>query len=172
MTPEAPIFRQRPVDRLQPYEQKYGCSCGPASLLVAYRALGIETYNEERLIREADVGMNGCDWQELMIHVMDKAHLGLTFRASATWQELKYCYDMRGNPILVCWQTDRYEGKVANDFTHSIDKHFSVVSDITDKDITLVDVGSGDLFSMPKDYFMQRWYEEDRERCFMEVRPR
>lgn len=170
MLPEVLYPSTRPIDRLQAYEQKYGTSCGPASLVIAYNALG-RAYSEKRVMMEGEINLTGAEWADMISHVVDKAGYGVLFRARSSWEDVKIIHELRGNPIIVCWQTERSHKPTEGDFAIEPAAHFSVVKRITDADITLVDPGFGDIFTIPRQYFEERWYEENTEKCFMEIRP-
>ena len=161
----------RPVDRIAPYEQKYFFSCGPASLSICYKALG-HSHTEERIMREMHASVDGTDWTELLHHVVDITEYGASMRFRATYGEMKEELDKFGYPIIVCWQTDRRRVPVEGGMGAEPAGHYSVVKAMDDESITLADPGFGDIVTFTKEYFDERWYEENTERAYLAIRPR
>ena len=165
MTPE------RPVHRIEAKMQEFYGTCGPASLVIAYNAIG-HNYSEQRIVLETGGKIGGWDWSEMLSHVVDKAEYGVSFRARSSWGELMAEHKKYGYPIIVAWETDRRESAPTGACKAEPAGHFSVVKAITETDNTIADPGFGDIVTLPRTYFEERWYEENTEKAYLAIRPR
>jgi len=141
------------MEKIRHYFQEAPFSCGPASLLIAYEALGIH-FNEVSLAVEMGISQDGIDWSEMFDHVAAKLKPPAELKSNATYKDLQK--DFKRGVIVVAWATD---------VGQQLDLHYSVVSGILKDMIELTDPGlpSSDWPSiMTKEDFMNKWgtYDE------------
>lgn len=132
---------------IEPYEQRTSFTCGAASLVIAYRALGINI-SEEILISEMRITQEGVTWPEIVENLVDHG-FGLKWYVRANYKELKQ--DFKKGVVIVAWNTD-WSGEPGG--------HYSVVSGITNDLIELTDPGIPVQewpSIMTKDEFLAKW---------------
>lgn len=148
--------------RYDPYEQRKTYTCGPATLLMAYKYLG-KNFLEEDIAEKLHTDKEGTSWEELIAHPSNLGYR-VEFTSNADWEDLRR--NMDKGVVCVSWQTDRYGEP---------DGHFSLVADMTDDMIELANPGLSidkwpDIFD--KQTFMSKWQDEQLSKCFMVIIPK
>lgn len=136
--------------------------CGAASLLIAYRALGIE-YNEVSLTLELGTTKDGTSWFQMIEHT---AMLGFPteFKNQANYKDLQK--NFKNGVEVIAWSTDG---------NAEPQPHFSVISGITNDLIELTDPGRPpeDWPSiMTKEEFLSKWFITDYARSYLLIKPK
>lgn len=147
-------------ERLNPYEQKTDYTCGPASLLIAYRLLG-RNYNEEVLAVELGTTKKGTDWEQMISH---PAKLGykVEFKANATWANLVSA--LKRGVVIVGWEADD-DG--------APEGHFSVIKSIAGNLIEIANPGlPPDEWPeiIDKTAFLGKWRDEEMPRAMLIIK--
>lgn len=136
------------MEKIRHYYQANGSTCGQASLLIGYDALGI-TYNEVSLVIEMRATGDGTSWSEMFDHATSKVMLPTELKGNASYKDLQK--DFKRGVVIVAWASDSGE---------QLDYHYSVVSGILKEMIELTDPGLP--FEewptiMPKQEFLAKW---------------
>ena len=145
---------------IEPTHQTGEGWCGPASLFVALRALGIET-DQDTIAKTVDDINGGMSWVE-----MENAArlLGCAvFRdKESSYDHLLDAHYETGLPIIVAWMSDR-DGEPG--------AHFSVIKRMNMRSITLADPEYQDFVTYSQPDFMEKWRDEETQRAYMIVFP-
>ncbi len=156
---EIPGITQRAIDLIKPYEQLYDSSCGPASLHIAYLALG-KDIPEDQLVKELDCDDDGTDW-EAMLANPQKHGFSVWESHRAKYEDLEDVIKVTGFPVIVPWFSNRGRTEAAD--------HYSVIKKISPLGILLVDPGQGDYYAMEKDEFVKRWSCNNNNKDYMVI---
>jgi hypothetical protein len=145
------------------YYQETSFTCGPASLLIAYRALGIE-YNETMLALEVGTTDKGTYWGQMFKHAVVNMDFPVELRSRSSYKDLMR--DFKRGIIIVAWSQD--EGKEPG-------PHYSVISGITDDLIEITDPGLPKErwpSIMLKDEFVNKWFTEGCHQSYLLIKPK
>jgi hypothetical protein len=149
------------MKEIKHYYQETSFGCGPASLLIAYRALGLE-YNEVTLTVELGTDKDGTGWDQMFAHVREITKFPVELRNRATYEELKE--DFEKGIIIVGWTSDGDKNP---------GPHFSVASGILDDLIELTDPGSPEWPTiMAKEEFISKWFDNESEKAYLLIKPK
>lgn len=151
----------RAVDLIMPYEQVYDWSCGPASLHIAYNALGRDI-SEDQLIKEADCNEDGTEWKEMLANP-SRHGFGVWEGHKADYDDLSRLVQVIGYPVIVPWYSSRGKTPDAD--------HYSVIKRISPLGVLLADPGQGDYFPIQRDEFIKRWTCNGNNRDYLVVVP-
>ena len=147
--------------RIEPIHQHSEGYCGPASLLVALRALGIEA-DQDTIDKTVYNIKDGMSWEEMENAV--RLYGCSAFREKETsYDHLLDAHYETGLPIIVAWMSDR-NGEEDG-------AHFSVVKHMNLMSITLADPEFEDYITYSSVEFMKKWRDEETERAYMVIFP-
>ena|SRR3990167_7064899 len=146
------------LELLEPYEQKYNWSCGSASLLVCYRAYGIKI-TEDEIIKESFTDEEGMSWQQMREHV-DSMGFKPHHKKYASYDTLLNTLVRTQSPTIVCWMSDR-DGEDG--------AHFSVVKTMTPDSISILDPAFGDMHTMNRWAFEEKWMDQETHNAFLTI---
>ncbi len=152
------------MKEIKHYYQEHSSGCGPASLLIAYKALGID-YNEVALTLELGITKDdvGADWGQMFYHV---ATLGFPteLKSVSSYESLKE--DFSRGIIIIAWSTDS---------DTELQPHYSVVSGITDDLIDLTDPGlsiENWPSIIPREEFLSKWFILGYPKSYLLIKPK
>jgi len=146
------------------YSQETSFGCGPASLLIAYKALGIE-YNETALTLEAGTTKEvGTDWGQMFYHAAERLKFPVELKSGSSYEDLMK--DFGRGIIIVAWSMDA---------DNEPGSHYSVVSGITDDLIELTDPGRSKEHwpsIMTKEEFVNKWFTDRFQGSYLLIKPK
>lgn len=149
------------IDKIEPVHETGEGWCGPASLEIALRALGIEV-NQEAIATVFDDIEEGLSWDDMQR--IAGAYGCPTFRDwEASYENLAIVFNETSLPIIVAWMSDR-DGEPG--------AHYSVVKHIDAQSIILADPEYEDYVMYSRDSWMKRWYDEETRRAYMVIFPK
>lgn len=145
---------------IEPTHQTGEGWCGPASLFLALRALGIEA-DQDTIAKTVDDIEEGMSWEEMENAVCLYGCSAIRKKESSYDHLLDDHYET-GLPIIVAWMSDR-DGEPG--------AHFSVVKRMNMRSITLADPEYSDLITYSQPDFISRWRDAETEKAFMIIFP-
>jgi len=145
---------------IEPTRQQEANFCGPASLEIALRALGIEA-DQDTIVKTVDNIEDGMSWQE-MENAVRLYGCGALRSKEASYDNLLDVHYETGLPIIVAWMSDR-DGESG--------AHFSVVKRMNLRSITLADPEYQDFVTYLSVEFIEKWKDAETERAFMAIVP-
>lgn len=150
----------RYIDAIQPNHQNGVGHCGPASLEIAFRALG-KNVTQEEIAAEVDNVDDGMSWGEMIRVAMNHGFTVGVYKHSE-YDALVNAYNRCACPIIVGWDSDR-DGEPG--------AHFSVVKHVNGEMIRLADPQFEDYYSLSRPDFEAVWYDAESNRAFMAIMP-
>lgn len=157
--PERPAHT-RYIDAIEPSHQGTEGWCGPASLEIAFRALGLHVSQEEIVEDVANVN-EGMSWLD-MVEQADRHGFAVGLYKGAEYEALVNAFNRCACPIIVAWNSDR-DGEP--------DAHFSVVKHVNGEMIKLADPQFEDYYSLSRPDFEAVWFDAETHHAFMVVMP-
>jgi len=149
------------MKEIKHYYQEASFSCGPASLLIAYRSLGLD-HNEVAICAECGTTKeDGTDWGQMFYHTVLMG-FPAELKSNATYKDIKK--DFKRGRIIVAWCTDDEPAS-----------HYAVVSGVLDDLIELTDPGQRSEkwpSVMTKEEFMNKWFTETAVRTYLLIKPK
>ncbi len=120
--------------------------CGPASLKILLSNFG-KTYTEEELAKLAQATINEGTEHEGMISTVKELDGFVFVKQQGTIEELEYFVKKEKLPVIIAW------------FDHDGD-HYSVVVNVTEKNIIISDPASDDAERwLDRDSFPRIWFD-------------
>lgn len=153
-------------DTVRPKRQQGAYSCTATSLSYAYEILGIKE-RPSTLHKEMGIGDMGSCWTDLITEIMDRG-LGVGLYRQKTYEDLLDVQIVTQAPILVVWNSLRDED-MPN--PSGIGHHMSVVQEINEVEIVLMDPAYGDYYELSREVFLTLWDDENHERSFLVINP-
>ena len=146
--------------KIEPVHQTGVGACGPASLEISLRALGIEA-DQDTIAKTVDNINEGMSWEEMENAV--RMYGCEAFRdKESSYDHLLDAHYETGLPIIVAWMSDR-DGEPG--------AHFSVIKRMNMRSITLADPEYQDFVTYSQPDFMAKWRDEETQRAYMIVFP-
>lgn len=138
--------------KLKPFEQKSYSYCGPAALKILLSYFG-KDFSEEQLIQLCDVASaemptrgSGTEHEGLLQAVKEVGGY-VFFKESGTIEELSYFVKEEKLPVIIGWFDKN-------------DDHYSVVVNVTDKNIIIVDPAINEPERwLDKEVFPRIWFD-------------
>lgn len=155
----------RPVDLIKPYEQRYSFSCGPASLHIAYKAYG-KDIDEGHIATELEINEEGTTWKAMKEHP-SKYGFNTWYKDRSDYEELKAVHDKTGFVQIIGWTSDRDNDRTKGE----PEAHFSVIRRITPTHIMIADPAFANLYTMKKEDFMNKWFDDEAKRAYLTIVP-
>jgi len=120
--------------------------CGPASLVSLLGFYGLEK-TEQELAELCGTDLQKGTSNQKLISALQNLGVNVLASENGTWEVLQNLI-MRNVPALVGWQSEKED-------------HFSIVTDISDDEVTLMDPEIGQFKKIAKDEFMANWWDSD-----------
>jgi len=142
-------------------EQSNNYFCGPASLVSLLSYYGIEKTQDEIAVMCGSNPDDGTDPEGLKKCLKDLGFEPVEI-VGGSWSQLRE-HIINNTPIIVGWYSD---------FIEPGDEHYSVVIDITNNDITLMDPEIGEKRTIDKEDFLRRWSVTEPYNWYLYAQPR
>jgi predicted double-glycine peptidase len=137
----------------KPVRQQAAYSCVPASLAYGYQILGLNV--KERVIaRDMDLDGDGACWSDVIRNVYDNG-VDFSFYTHANYDDLLNVQIEKNSPIIVFWNSARDP--------EYIGLHASVVQEINEAFIVLMDPAFADFYEMEREEFEKVWRDDEDE---------
>jgi ABC-type bacteriocin/lantibiotic exporter with double-glycine peptidase domain len=134
---------------LKPFEQSVGM-CGPASLVSLLGYHGLE-YSEAALSKIVKGTSHDGTHPEDIVAGLWELGLEVVSGTDGSWEKLTEL-NQKGVPVLILWHSD-IDGPP--------DGHYSVVADISEELLTIMDPQFGVYIEIPKEKFLANWHDTD-----------
>jgi len=133
--------------KIIPIKQLDDIACGPTCIEMAARYFGLP-YTTEQIAKISGYkkkdGLSNTD----LVETLKKVSLKAKQKANCTWANLKKA-NKDGQVVIVSWMKQGYIG------------HFSVVENVGDEFIDIVDPEEGRAVRLEKTVFMRLWMDYD-----------
>ncbi|MBX4200063.1 C39 family peptidase [Candidatus Parcubacteria bacterium] len=126
--------------------------CGPASLASLLDFYGYHT-SEEELVKICNATEEFGTEPGDLVRGAESLGFRVVAKAEGTWEDLERLVQ-EGTPVLVNWWSD---------YEEPYDGHYSVVSEMSDTHITLMDPEIGADRRIEKEKFLNKWYDFYRD---------
>lgn len=134
---------------LKLFEQSAGL-CGPASLVSLLGYYGMD-YTEAALAKIMKGTEHDGTHPEDIVAGLRSLGLEVVSGSDGTWGKLQELNE-KGVPVLILWHSD-IDGPP--------DGHYSVVVDVSDELLTIMDPQFGVYIEIPKEKFLSNWHDTD-----------
>lgn len=133
--------------KLKPVEQSPSM-CGPASLSSLLYFYGHEA-SEAELAKLCNSTVKDGTEPEALVEALKTLGYKVVAKQNGSWEELKDLVS-GGTPVLVDWWSD---------FEEPHDGHYSLIYEVSDNGLSIMDPEIGAERYIPKDKFLNQWYD-------------
>ena len=139
------------------YHQRRNSACGPASLVICYRSLGLHL--KEKTVCD-DIVINngaGAEWDDLVLHAIQNG-FNVSYKSEATIYDLMGEY-FAGHPTIISYDL-QMEGL-------PLGYHYSVIKSIDVNQVVLSDPADNKFTTWPTYTFNQYWKDDAVQRAYL-----
>jgi|GEM_PF-2288107 len=150
--------------------------CGPASVRIALSKFG-KSFSEEEIAKLAKTTAQEGTGHDNLVKALNKSGVhALQYQDLSESHALEVLreHTKKGDPVIIDWMKTKLleggdvkasegmkpgeeTGKTEKDIKQEENEHYSVVSKVDDKNVTLLDPLESKEEKLPIDYFMKRW---------------